>query len=113
MWQIDWGNDLEFLTEISLKRGKLTHSLETMPELKPELTLAWDVFVTLSKSRTSSLQFGTEGRQYITANAIVVSEILSLTKAFGVIDVEQRLRIVRQIQVMDAALLEKVNAGVK
>lgn len=108
-----WGDDLEFLTEVSLKKGEFTDSLETMPELKPELLIVWELFVTLSTSRTRSLQFGKEGSQYITANPIVVSEILALTSAVNVVEVEQRLRMVRLIQKMDAAYLDKVNSGVK
>ncbi len=110
---MQWGSDLEFLTEVSLRKGELTDSLERMPELAPELLLIWNLFATLSPARSHSLEFGKEGKQYMTPNALVISEILLLTEAAGVVEVEQRFRIIRLIQTMDEAFLSRVKSGVK
>ena len=110
---MQWGNDLEFLAEVSLRKGELTDSLERMPELPPELTLVWELFVTLTAGRTRSLEFGKEGRQYMTPDPLTVSEILSLTNAAEVVEVDQKFRIVRLIQTMDCAFLDRVKSGVK
>lgn len=110
---MQWGSDLDFLTEVSLRKGEFTDSLERMPELPPEQTLIWELFATLTAARTRSLEFGKEGRQYMTPDPLVVSEIIALINAAGVVEVEQQFRIIRLIQKMDVAFLDKVKSGVK
>ncbi len=111
IWQMKWGDSLEFLVGRSLKNRKLLPSLQNIPTLPEGGQFIWDLFVILSTARPRAVE--TRGdKSFVVPSAILVSEILSLTDAAGVVDVEQRFRVVRIISAMDAAYREKTVSGV-
>jgi len=90
----------------SIAKGELTQSLRDRPILKPELLIFWDAFTTLSASRVYSLKFGPKDTQYIGPNAIGFSEIAEYMNELGMNNTEQRFRLIRIVQKMDAAYID-------
>jgi len=110
---LQWGNDYQFLVDRSLERGELTKSLQDQPTLLPELALIWEAFAMTTTSREYGRRFGTEGREYLIAGAIPLTEITAYCDLIGVFCFEQRRRIAKFVQAMDDAYRNHVNPKVR
>ena len=110
---MDWGGDIEFLTDVSLRRGELTDSLKKMPTLDPELEFVWDLFVILNRGRTSHISLASEGRKYMKPDNLAVGEILNLLGAADITDIDQKFRVLKMVQSMDTAYIGRATSGVK
>ena len=104
---------MQFLIDRSKERGELTKSLKEMPTLLPELEIVWEAFAMTTMSRSYGKRYGREGREYLVAEAIHLSEIAAYCDLIGEWCIEQRLRIVRLVQSMDDTYRTHVNPKVK
>jgi len=113
LWQLQWGKDYQFLVDRSLERGELTKSLQDQPTLLPELVLIWEAFAMTTTSRSYGKRYGREGREYLVAEAIHLSEIAAYCDLIGIFCFDTRKQIARLVQVMDDAYRTYVNPKVK
>lgn len=101
------------MVDRSLERGELTKSLQDEPDLLPGLVIIWEAFAMTTSSRSYGKRYGREGREYIVAEAIHLSEIAAYCDLAGVACFELRKQIARLVQKMDDAYRTYVNPKVK
>ena len=99
LWNLEWGDNLEFLQDIERDTGKRPSALVRRVLPDQGYILFWKAFQTLSKARRPS--FGG-------LSDIVLTDILAYADLIGLKDFDLRSQLCRIIIDMDAAFLEWV-----
>jgi hypothetical protein len=97
LWNLEWGEQLEFLEDIERDTGKRPAALDRRVTPDPANALFWRAFQILSRARRSS--FGG-------LSDIVLADILAYADLIGLKDYDLRSQLCRIIIDMDAAFLE-------
>ncbi|TBE67415.1 phage tail assembly chaperone [Rhizobium ruizarguesonis] len=97
LWNLEWGDRLEFLQDIERNTGKRPAALDRRVLPEPGNILFWKAFQVLSKARRPSLGGLSD---------IVLSDILAYADLIGLKDFDLRSQLCRIIIDMDAAVIE-------
>lgn len=99
LWYIEWGASEKALEKNALKGNAIAlRTLESRPEVFPDLQGVWEAFNDLHRCRT----FG------IAPNPLTISDIVSYFGLIRLYDDDEREEWFRLLLDMDAAYLEKV-----
>ncbi len=98
-WQHDWGGRVDFLTTLAETTGRVPAALRDRPQPFEDLEPVLQAFALLSAVRPAAA-----GPGGVAPAAIPLSEILAYCGLFGVVDVDEFVRLVRA---MDDAVLAR------
>lgn len=106
-----WSRKVDFLEKWEKATGKRSPSLHDRPSLDPDLSLIWQIFSVANTARGHYVRPSRDGKsQLIASQPIAVGEVAALIDLAGVIDTDQKMRIVRLVSKMDAAFLNEANS---
>lgn len=101
LWNLEWGDKLEFLQDIERDTGKRPAALDRRVLPDQGNAFFWKAFQTLSKARRPAF----EG-----VSDILIADILAYADLVGVRDLDLRGQLCRILIEMDAAFLDWLRA---
>ena len=93
-WHLRFGDSFDYLLEIERDTGVTPEPLQSLPSVPPHLSLTWETFLLLSRSRP--LGFGAIG-------GISTADIMAVAPCVAP---ENPVSFLRVIRAMDAIILE-------